>query len=157
MSDEARHKAARYIFRHRIHYSPPSIDAKHTSPDVRELEKELERLFTLEFEKKELLELETFRDLNTMSDSDGEYVADNNSDDDFGAHQVSSRHGTRSSGPVRGPAGSAARGGDTNAGSSRRRAKWEDIQRSWDNVIEGADGSINTAVENLREATKRKR
>ncbi|KAF8864456.1 TFIIH basal transcription factor complex, subunit SSL1 [Acephala macrosclerotiorum] len=92
-----------------------------------------------------------------MSDSDGEYVADNNSDDDFGAHQVSSRHGTRSTGPVRGPAGSTTRGGDTNAGTSRRRAKWEDIQRSWDNVVEGADGSINTAVENLREATKRKR
>lgn len=102
-------------------------------------------------------EYSTLQRLEIMSDSDGEYVADNNSDDDFGAHQVSSRHGTRSTGPVRGPAGSTTRGGDTNAGTSRRRAKWEDIQRSWDNVIEGADGSINTAVENLREATKRKR
>lgn len=91
-----------------------------------------------------------------MSDSDGEYVADELSDEEPRAHQVS-RHGTRSAGPVRGPAGSSTRGGDTNAGTSRRRAAWEDIQRSWDTVVEGADGSINSAVEGLREAGKRKR
>jgi transcription initiation factor TFIIH subunit 2 len=91
-----------------------------------------------------------------MSDSDGEYVADDLSDEDIAAHQVS-RHGTRSSGPVRGAAGSATRGGDTNNGTNRRRAAWEDIQRSWDTVVEGADGSINSAVEGLREAGKRKR
>jgi hypothetical protein len=91
-----------------------------------------------------------------MSDSDGEYVADDLSDDDIGAHHVSS-HGTRSTGPVRGTAGSGTRGGDTNAGSNRRRAAWEDIQRSWDTVVEGADGSINSTVEGLREAGKRKR
>lgn len=91
-----------------------------------------------------------------MSDSDGEYVADDLSDDDIGAHQVST-HGTRSTGPARGAAGSSTRGGDTNAGTSRRRAAWEDIQRSWDTVVEGADGSINSAVEGLREAGKRKR
>jgi transcription initiation factor TFIIH subunit 2 len=90
-----------------------------------------------------------------MSDSDGEYVADDLSDDDIGAHHVSS-HGTRSTGPVRGTAGSGTKG-DTNAGSNRRRAAWEDIQRSWDNVVEGADGSINSTVEGLREAGKRKR
>ncbi|KAG0647870.1 General transcription and DNA repair factor IIH subunit ssl1 [Hyphodiscus hymeniophilus] len=92
-----------------------------------------------------------------MSDSDGEYVADDGSDDDIGAHQVSTSHGTRSSGPVRGAAGSATRGGDTNGGTNRRRAAWEDIQRSWDTVVEGADGSINSTVEGLREASKRKR
>jgi len=91
-----------------------------------------------------------------MSDSDGEYVADDLSDDDIGTHHVSN-HGTRSTGPVRGTAGSGTRGGDTNAGSNRRRAAWEDIQRSWDNVVEGADGSINSTVEGLREAGKRKR
>jgi transcription initiation factor TFIIH subunit 2 len=91
-----------------------------------------------------------------MSDSDGEYVADDLSDDDIGTHHVSN-HGTRSTGPVRGTAGSGTRGGDTNAGSNRRRAAWEDLQRSWDNVVEGADGSINSTVEGLREAGKRKR
>ena len=93
-----------------------------------------------------------------MSDSDGEYIADDGSDDDIGAHQVSTSHGTRSTaGPVRGAVGSATRGGDTNAGTNRRRAAWEDIQRSWDTVVEGADGSINSTVEGLREASKRKR
>jgi transcription initiation factor TFIIH subunit 2 len=92
-----------------------------------------------------------------MADSDGEYVADDLSDDDIGAHQVSTSHGTRSSGPVRNAVGSSTRGGDTNAGSNRRRAAWEDIQRSWDTVVEGADGSINSTVEGLREAGKRKR
>jgi transcription initiation factor TFIIH subunit 2 len=91
-----------------------------------------------------------------MSDSDGEYVADELSDEENAAHQVS-KHGTRSTGPVRGAAGSATRGGDTNAGTNRKRAAWEDIQRSWDSVVEGADGSINSAVEGLREAGKRKR
>jgi transcription initiation factor TFIIH subunit 2 len=67
-----------------------------------------------------------------------------------------STHSTRSAGPVRGAAGASSRGGEA-GGSSRRRAAWEDIQRSWDTVIEGADGSINSTVEGLREAGKRKR
>ncbi len=91
-----------------------------------------------------------------MSDSDGEYVADDFSDEDIAAHQVG-RHGTRSTGPVKRAAGSASRGGETNTGTNRRRAAWEDIQRSWDTVVEGADGSINSTVEGLREAGKRKR
>jgi hypothetical protein len=90
-----------------------------------------------------------------MADSDGEYVADDLSDDDIDAHVVSS-HGTRSTGPARGAVGAGTRGGET-GGSSRRRAAWEDIQRSWDTVVEGADGSINSTVEGLREAGKRKR
>lgn len=85
-----------------------------------------------------------------MSSSDEDYVAD--SDDDAGAHQVSAKHGTRSSGPVKASEGTAGGGG-----TSRKRAAWEDIQRSWDTVVEGADGSINSAVEGLREAGKRKR
>jgi transcription initiation factor TFIIH subunit 2 len=93
-----------------------------------------------------------------MVDSDDEYVADDLSDDELGITQVdgATRHGTRSSGPVKGPAGSTTRGGD-GAGSRRRRAAWEDIQRSWDTVVEGADGSLSSTVEGLQEAAKRKR
>ncbi|OWO97613.1 hypothetical protein B2J93_8594 [Marssonina coronariae] len=89
------------------------------------------------------------------SGSDDEYVQEN-SDDDGGAPVVAA-YGTRSTGLVKGAVGSTNRGGDTNAGSSRRRAAWEDIQRSWDTVVENADGSINSAVEGLRDAGKRKR
>jgi transcription initiation factor TFIIH subunit 2 len=92
-----------------------------------------------------------------MADSDGEYVADDLSDDDLGSVQVDGGHGTRSSGPVKGGAGSTTRGGDKETGGNRRRAAWEDIQRSWDTVVEGADGSINSTVEGLREASKRQR
>jgi len=85
-----------------------------------------------------------------MADSDGEYYE---SDDDI---PVSSRGGQlRSAGPVSGPSGSNTRGGDGRA--PRKRAAWEDIQRSWDTVVEGADGSINSTVEGLLEAGKRKR
>ncbi|KAG4426412.1 hypothetical protein IFR04_000294 [Cadophora malorum] len=87
-----------------------------------------------------------------MSDSDDDYIADAPSDDER-PHNVSA-HGTRSTGPVRGNAGNNR--GETNT-SNRRRAAWEDIQRSWDTVVEGADGSINSAVEGLRDAGKRKR
>lgn len=87
-----------------------------------------------------------------MADSDGDYVSDGASDD----APETSTHGTRSSGPVRGAAGSATRGGDSNGGTNRKRAAWEDIQRSWDTVVE-TNGSINSAVEGLREAGKRKR
>lgn len=90
-----------------------------------------------------------------MADSDGEYQAD--SDDDLVAAQVAGgRTGTRSSGPVKGTVNASIRNGEK-PGGSRRRAAWEDIQRSWDTVVEGADGSINSAVEGLREAGKRQR
>ncbi|KAG9232497.1 Ssl1-like-domain-containing protein [Amylocarpus encephaloides] len=89
-----------------------------------------------------------------MSSSDEDYVADDS--DDAGSHQVSSRHGTRSQGPVKGPAGTSTRGGDPNAGT-RKRAAWEDIQRSWDTVVESADGSITAAVEKERNEKKRGR
>jgi transcription initiation factor TFIIH subunit 2 len=94
-----------------------------------------------------------------MADSDGEYVADDLSDDDIEAHHIAGAggHGTRSTGQLRGPLSSITRGGDRETGGNRRRAAWEDIQRSWDTVVEGADGSINSTVEGLREAGKRKR
>lgn len=87
-----------------------------------------------------------------MADSDGEYMVDELSDDDLGDHQLSVRGGD-SARPVRGQAASNTRGGD----GVRKRAAWEDIQRSWDTVVEGADGSINSTVEGLLEAGKRKR
>lgn len=90
-----------------------------------------------------------------MADSDGEYVADDLSDDDIAA--LGPGHGTRSTGKLRGPVSSSTRGGDREGGNTRRRAAWEDIQRSWDTVVEGADGSINSTIEGLREAGKRKR
>lgn len=92
-----------------------------------------------------------------MADSDGEYVADELSDDDIEAHHIAGGHGTRSGAQLRGPVRSITRGGERESSSNRRRAAWEDIQRSWDTVVEGADGSINSTVEGLREAGKRKR
>ncbi len=92
-----------------------------------------------------------------MADSDGEYVADELSDDDIEAHHIAGGHGTRSAGQLRSHLSSGTKGGDRETGGSRRRAAWEDIQRSWDTVVEGADGSINSTVEGLREAGKRKR
>ncbi|KAI9749990.1 MAG: glutamate synthase [NADH] [Chaenotheca gracillima] len=80
-----------------------------------------------------------------MADSDGEYVEDL-SDDETNAHQVTrgAGAGTRSSG---------RRGGQ----AAQPKARWEDISRSWDKVVEGADGSINSTVLGLLEANKRKR
>ncbi len=82
-----------------------------------------------------------------MADSDGEYVEEL-SDNDISAHQVTGRTtgGARSGG---------RRGGRAQA--AQPRARWEDIQRSWDNVVEGADGSINNTVMTMLEASKRKR
>ncbi|KAI0378449.1 TFIIH basal transcription factor complex, subunit SSL1 [Hypomontagnella monticulosa] len=85
-----------------------------------------------------------------MADSDGDYQADDASDDEFGDHQVtsSSRHDTRSR--VR---------PDKNKKGNRKGAKaaWEDIQRSWDAVVEDADGTLTGAIEGRAEAEKRAR
>ncbi|MCJ1390777.1 hypothetical protein MMC18_003638 [Xylographa bjoerkii] len=76
-----------------------------------------------------------------MPDSDDEYIQDV-SDDEVGAHQVS-----RATGPsTRKGAGQGARG---NGG-------WE-VTRTWENVVEGEDGTISGTVEGLLEAGKRKR
>lgn len=87
-----------------------------------------------------------------MADSDSDYDAGNISPDET---EVAVARGTRSTGPARGPVGSSTRGGDTNSGNVRRKAAWEDIQRSWDTVLESASGEID--VEGLREAGQRKR
>lgn len=91
-----------------------------------------------------------------MADSDEDYIADNFSDEeiDTSLRTNNHAHGTRSTGPADGPNGSSTRGGDTNAGTGRKKAAWEDIQRSWDTVVE-VDGSINSAVERERERKKR--
>lgn len=44
-----------------------------------------------------------------------------------------------------------------NAGAGGKKERWEDIQRSWDLVTEGADGSLAGMVEGLAQAGKRKR
>ncbi|KAH9908047.1 Ssl1-like-domain-containing protein [Xylariomycetidae sp. FL2044] len=80
-----------------------------------------------------------------MVNSDGDYHGDDASDEEFGDHQVTS--GTRSH--------SRKDGGKK--GRKGGKAAWEDIQRSWDAVVEGADGSITGTIEGLAEAEKRAR
>ena len=75
-----------------------------------------------------------------MADSDEDYV--NSSGDEAGAHIVS-RRGLKGARPR------------SKAQKVQKKEAWEDIKRSWDNVIEGADGSID--VTGLLEAGKRKR
>ncbi len=84
-----------------------------------------------------------------MPDSDDEYVSDIS--DDIPALSAAPRPATRSTGPV---LKLAARGAEQ---GGRRRAAWEDIQRSWDTVVEGADGNLSSTVEELKEAGKRQR
>lgn len=73
-----------------------------------------------------------------MADSDEEYVG-SGSEDEIDAHMVSSGAGTRS-------ARKKQRGGAT-----------FEVSRTWESVIEGADGTISSTVEGLLEAGKRKR
>lgn len=76
-----------------------------------------------------------------MADSDEEYIQ-NISDDEVEAHQVTrgAGLGTRASGQ----------------GVRRGQQGWE-VTRTWENVVEGADGTISSTVEGLLEAGKRKR
>jgi transcription initiation factor TFIIH subunit 2 len=84
-----------------------------------------------------------------MADSDGEYQADDGSDEEYGDHQVSSTnpHETRG----------RSRVDVKKAGRKPTKAAWEDIQRSWDAVIEDADGTITRTIEGFAEAEKRAR
>ena len=74
-----------------------------------------------------------------MPGSDDEYIQDL-SEDEVEAHQV-----TRGSGE-----------GTTGRGSGKRGGAFE-VLRTWEEVVEGADGTINSTVEGLLEADKRKR
>ncbi|AEO71394.1 uncharacterized protein THITE_2123698 [Thermothielavioides terrestris NRRL 8126] len=91
-----------------------------------------------------------------MADSDGEYVEDL-SDDDLHDHRVAAdgtgaSYGTRS----KAARGTGTQGGRRKArGGGRSKAAWEDIKRSWENVVEAEDGSIT--IEALLEAEKRRR
>ncbi|KAI1343999.1 Ssl1-like-domain-containing protein [Xylariaceae sp. FL0016] len=80
-----------------------------------------------------------------MADSDGEYHGDDASDEEFGDHQVMSgeAHDTRNRSKKKSKKGA--------------KAAWEDIQRSWDAVVEGADGTLAGTIEGLAEAQKRAR
>ncbi|CAJ2511513.1 Uu.00g071380.m01.CDS01 [Anthostomella pinea] len=82
-----------------------------------------------------------------MADSDGEYHAGDASDDEFSGAPGSQLE-TRSRSRADGPKKSGRKGG---------RAAWEDIQRSWDAVVEGADGTLAGTIEGLAEAEKRAR
>ena len=77
-----------------------------------------------------------------MADSDDEYVQDA-SDDDVDSHRVN-----------RAGVGGGARAAGTNARGGS--GGWE-VTRTWENVVEGADGTISSTVEGLLEASKRKR
>lgn len=80
-----------------------------------------------------------------MADSDGEYIQDI-SDDEINAHQV-----TRRAGP-----GTRASGARNRGSNQVAQQTWE-VRRTWENVVEGADGTISSTVEGLLEAGKRKR
>lgn len=73
-----------------------------------------------------------------MADSDEEYIEDISDD---GADEAirGAGHGTRSK-----------------KRKQRGGAEWE-VSRTWESLVEGADGTINSTVEGLLEAGKRKR
>lgn len=76
-----------------------------------------------------------------MADSDDDYVQDL-SEEEAGAHQVRGAK-SRSKAAGKGRKGTAGGG-------------WE-VTRTWENVVESADGTINSTVEEMLEAGKRKR
>ncbi|KAF3919007.1 hypothetical protein ABW20_dc0110518 [Dactylellina cionopaga] len=78
-----------------------------------------------------------------MADSDEDFVLESSGDD----------RGPRTRGSRR----QARKPKKQDPSAAPRREKWEDIQRSWDTVVEAADGSIAGAVIGLLEANKRKR
>lgn len=82
-----------------------------------------------------------------MADSDGEYNGNDGSDDEF---QVTSgnSHDTR---------GRSRPDGKKGGRKEQKTAAWENLQRSWDDVLEGADGTLQGAIEGLAEAQKRAR
>ncbi|MCJ1343591.1 hypothetical protein MMC31_001787 [Peltigera leucophlebia] len=76
-----------------------------------------------------------------MADSDDDYVQDL-SEEEPGAHQV---RGAKSKSRAAGKGRKGMAGGG-----------WE-VTRTWENVVESADGTINSTVEEMLEAGKRKR
>ncbi|KAJ4306900.1 hypothetical protein N0V88_000272 [Collariella sp. IMI 366227] len=88
-----------------------------------------------------------------MADSDAEYVGDLSDDElRLAPGADASSYGTRSKGPRGTGKNADARKGK---GGGRSKAAWEDIKRSWENVVETEDGSITIGA--LIEAEKRRR
>jgi transcription initiation factor TFIIH subunit 2 len=81
-----------------------------------------------------------------MSSDDSDFVAGQSEDE--ADHVVAA--GTKGMTTRRRAAG--ARGAN-----SGRKERWEDIQRSWDTVVEGEDGSIEATITGIREKGKRRR
>ncbi|RAH48552.1 TFIIH/NER complex subunit SSL1 [Aspergillus brunneoviolaceus CBS 621.78] len=77
-----------------------------------------------------------------MADSDEEYAGEA-SEDEVDGSQISSR-------------GGAAKPPRSKRKKNRGGAEWE-VSRTWESLVEGADGTINSTVEGLLEAGKRKR
>lgn len=76
-----------------------------------------------------------------MADSDEEYIGDATEDEDEVALQG-----------LQNASGSRAR----RRRKQRGGAEWE-VSRTWETLVEGADGTISSTVEGLLEAGKRKR
>jgi len=96
-----------------------------------------------------------------MADSDEDYIATD--DEEIGAHNVG-KGGRHRGGAGAGGGGGGGGGGSgarskngSKPGGTQKRERWEDIKRSWDNVVEGEDGSLSSTVAGLLEAGKRKR
>ncbi|KAL7274340.1 transcription initiation factor TFIIH subunit [Rhizina undulata] len=81
-----------------------------------------------------------------MADSDEDYVEASSGD------EVGNHHARRGGKHTQG-----ARHSKNAAAKAQKREKWEDLKRSWDNVVEGADGSIASSLADQQEANKRKR
>ena len=77
-----------------------------------------------------------------MPDSDDEYIEADSGDEQ--AHDLGKKGGRRTR-------------SKTKPGGHVNKEKWEEIHRSWDQVVEGADGSIASTVIGLLESSKRKR
>ena len=75
-----------------------------------------------------------------MPESDDEYIQ-SASEDERDAHQVSRQRGTNTR---------------NNASAANASGGFE-VSRTWEEVVEGADGTISGAIEGLLEAGKRKR
>jgi len=91
-----------------------------------------------------------------MADSDEDYIATD--DEEIGAHNVGKGGRHRAGGAaVAGGGGRARSKNGSKPGGAQKRERWEDIKRSWDNVVEGEDGSLSSTVAGLLEAGKRKR
>jgi len=104
-----------------------------------------------------------------MADTDDEYIEDLSEGDSHAPQQSQAQYGTRLGKQHREApkmpwplthvlcAAGQSRRLQAAGQPGRSKERWEDIQRSWDLVTEGADGSLAGTVEGLLEAGKRKR